>query len=74
VALAVAVKEAASKALGTGWTRGVSWRQVVVDLEGPAARLEGRAAAVAERLGGVRTRTTVEVRDGLALAQVRLLR
>ena len=30
LALAVAGKEAASKALGTGWSRGVRWRDVVV--------------------------------------------
>ena len=30
IALAIAAKEAASKALGTGWTRGVAWRDVVV--------------------------------------------
>ena len=28
---AIAAKEAASKALGTGWSRGVRWRDVVVD-------------------------------------------
>lgn len=73
VALAVAAKEAASKAIGTGWTRGVSWRHVVVDVEAPSVRFEGRAAAVAARLGGTATRTQVEIRDGLALAQVRLV-
>ena len=30
LALAIAGKEAASKALGTGWSRGVFWRDVVV--------------------------------------------
>ena len=73
VALSVAVKEAASKALGTGWTQGVAWRQVVVDVQTPACRLEGRAAEVAARRGGAALRTTVEIRDGLALAQVRLV-
>jgi holo-[acyl-carrier protein] synthase len=73
LALAVAAKEAASKALGTGWTRGVSWRHVVVDIHTPAVRLEKRAAAVASRLGGTTTRTWLEIRGGLALAQVRLV-
>lgn len=73
LALAVAAKEAASKALGTGWTRGVSWRHVVVDIQTPAVRLEKRAAAVASRLGGTSTRTWLEIRGGLALAQVRLV-
>jgi holo-[acyl-carrier protein] synthase len=30
VALAIAAKEAASKAIGTGWSRGVRWRDVEV--------------------------------------------
>src|SRR5262249_23282654 len=52
LALALAAKEAASKALGTGWTRGVSWRDVVVDPGPPAAvRLQGGALARARRLG-----------------------
>ena len=38
LALAVAGKEAASKALGTGWSQGVRWRDVVVDLGPPPAR------------------------------------
>ena len=73
VALAVAAKEAASKALGTGWTQGVAWRQVVVDVAAPSVRLEGAAALRARRLGGSDTRTRLEVRDGLALGQVRLV-
>src|SRR6185503_11821481 len=72
VALSVAAKEAASKALGTGWTQGVAWRQVVVDVAAPAVRLEGAAARRARRLGGTDTRTRLEVRGGLALGQVRL--
>ncbi len=52
LAFAVAGKEAASKALGTGWSRGVRWRDVVVTA-GPtaAASLHGRALAVARELG-----------------------
>jgi holo-[acyl-carrier protein] synthase len=73
VALSVAAKEAASKALGTGWSHGVFWRHVVVDLERPAVRLEGRAGEVARRLGGRDTRTTLEIRAGLAIGQVRLV-
>ena len=47
LALAIAAKEAASKALGTGWSRGVCWRDVVVDLGPPlAVRLEGGALAL----------------------------
>jgi len=49
-----AVKEAAMKALGTGWSRGVRW----VDLEvvrqrggRPTLALKGEAKNIAERLG-----------------------
>jgi holo-[acyl-carrier protein] synthase len=75
VALAIAAKEAASKALGTGWTRGVVWRDVVVDLGPPVSlRLDGGALARARRLGSAgRTRAALEVRGDLVIGQVRLL-
>ena len=75
LALAVAGKEAASKALGTGWSQGVRWRDVVVDL-GPPPRvlLLARAAEVARALGsGGQTRVTLELRGRLAVGEVRLL-
>ena len=75
VADAVAVKEAVSKAIGTGWSGGVRWRDVVV-IHGaaPSARLEGPALAAAKRLGSAgATAVRVEHRDGLVLATVRLL-
>ena len=72
VALAIAAKEAASKAIGTGWSRGVRWRDVV--LEGDSLRLVGRAAEVAAGLGSSgRCRLRLEVRANLVLAEVRLL-
>jgi len=75
VALAVAGKEAASKALGTGWSNGVAWRQVVVDPGPPATiTLAGRAAALARARGA---RTSVRARvylDGeLAVAEALLV-
>jgi holo-[acyl-carrier protein] synthase len=75
VALAVAGKEAASKALGTGWSRGVRWRDVVVDLAEPSrVRLEGGALAMAGRLGSSgRTRSSLEIRGELAVGEVWLL-
>ena len=75
VALAIAAKEAASKALGTGWSRGVCWRDVVVDLGPPlAVRLEGGALRWARRLGSAGdTRAALEVRGDLVIGQVRLL-
>lgn len=73
VAEAIAVKEAASKAIGTGWSRGVRWRDVVA-LPGPAARLEQGALAAARRLGSRgATDVRVETRPGLVIATVRLL-
>jgi holo-[acyl-carrier protein] synthase len=82
LAVAVALKEAASKAIGTGWSQGVRWRDVVVaaaplEPSGPAparVRLDGRAAEVAGSLGsGGRTRARVERRAGLVIGEVWLL-
>lgn len=75
VAEAVAVKEAASKAIGTGWSGGVRWRDVVVALgDRPSARLSGPALAAARRLGSAGgTEVRIEHRPGLVLATVRLL-
>ena len=75
LALAVAGKEAASKALGTGWSRGVRWRDVVVSTGPEAAiRLDGRAAEVARELGSSgRGRVRLEVRGPLAVGEFWLL-
>lgn len=75
VALAVAAKEAASKAIGTGWSRGVHWSDVVVTrTPAPAVHLEGEAAEVARRLGSSgRTRARLELRGALAVGEVWLL-
>jgi holo-[acyl-carrier protein] synthase len=75
LALAIAGKEAASKALGTGWSQGVRWRDVVVSIEPrPAVRLDGRAGEVARRLGSSgRGRLRLEVRGELALGEFWLL-
>lgn len=75
LALAIAAKEAASKAIGTGWTRGVRWRDVEVFLEEPPrVVLHAAAADRARRLGSPgATRTRLEIRDGLALGEVWLL-
>jgi holo-[acyl-carrier protein] synthase len=75
VAEAVAVKEAASKAIGTGWSGGVRWRDVVV-AHGtrPGARLDGAALAAARRLGSSgATEVRIEHPPGLVIATVRLL-
>jgi len=47
-----AAKEAAMKALGTGWSRNVGWRDIEVVRERgrpPAIELSGKAAALARR-------------------------
>lgn len=49
-----AAKEAGMKALGTGWSRGVRWRDIeVVRPRGqrPTIRFHGEAAVIAARLG-----------------------
>ena len=72
---AIAVKEAASKALGTGWTRGVAWRHVELDRRSaPRALLHEGAARRAAALGARGARVVeLTVRDGLAIAEVWLL-
>jgi holo-[acyl-carrier protein] synthase len=75
MAFAVAGKEAASKALGTGWSQGVRWRDVVVTLGAqPSVTLRGRAAAVAHALGSSgRSRIHLSVRGGLTVGEFWLL-
>ena len=74
LALAIAGKEAASKALGTGWTRGVHWRDVVVDSgPSPSAGLKGVALEVARRLGSRGDgELRFEIRGNLILGEYRL--
>jgi holo-[acyl-carrier protein] synthase len=75
LALAVAGKEAASKALGTGWSQGVRWRDVVVSRgETPAVSLRGRAVEVARARGSSgRGRLGLELRGALAVGEYWLL-
>ena len=75
VADAVAVKEAASKAIGTGWSGGVRWRDVVIAHGAhPGARLSGAALAAARRLGSSGAlEVRIERPPGLVIATVRLL-
>jgi len=70
-----AVKEAAMKALGTGHTQGVLWRDVeVVRKDGPPQlRLHGGAAARFARIGGRSSVITITHTDTLAIAQVILM-
>ena len=75
LALAVAGKEAASKALGTGWSQGVRWRDVVVTAgPEPRVRLDGRAAAVARARGSSgRNRLRLSVDGALVIGEFWLL-
>src|SRR5438132_11562318 len=70
-----AAKEAAMKALGTGHTQGVLWRDVEVVRHGgpPQLELHGGAARRFAALGGRSSLLTITHSDDLALAQVMLL-
>lgn len=70
-----AVKEAAMKALGTGHSRGVLWRDIEVVRQGgpPQLRFHGGAARRFEALGGRSSVVTITHTDTLALAQVILM-
>ena len=70
-----AVKEAAMKALGTGHSRGVLWRDVEVVRHGgpPQLRFHGGAARRFETMGGRSSVVTITHTDTLALAQVILI-
>jgi holo-[acyl-carrier protein] synthase len=71
-----AAKEAAMKALGTGHSRGVLWRDIeVVRAPGgpPQLRFHGGGAARFARLGATGSLLTITHSETLALAQVMLL-
>lgn len=68
-----AAKEAAMKALGTGWRRGVRWRDIEVKNEAsgkPGLTLAGPAAEHAARLGAKRILLSITHSGNLAFAQV----
>lgn len=68
-----AAKEAAMKALGTGWSRGVRWRDIEVTREPsgkPTLRLEGAAREIAQRMGVKNISLSITHSGNLALAQV----
>jgi len=70
-----AAKEATMKALGTGHSRGVLWKDIeVVRLFGPPQlRLHGGAAVRADRMRVRSSLLTITHSDALAMAQVLLL-
>lgn len=69
----LAAKEAAFKALGTGWGEGVGWHSVEVTRSAagaPSLRLHGVAAARAAALGGSRAHLSISHAAGVAVAVV----
>lgn len=68
-----AAKEAAMKALGTGWSRGVRWRDIEVantPAGKPTLLLQGEAQAIAAKLGARNITLSITHSGNLALAQV----
>jgi len=68
-----AVKEAAMKALGTGWSRGVRWVDMeVVRARGgrPTLALKGEAKRIAEGLGVKNIAVSITHTEEQAIAQV----
>lgn len=67
-----AAKEATMKALGTGWTKGVDFRQIaVVSNDGPPGLLlTGTAAVVAAQRNVTRLHVSLSHSDGMAVATV----
>jgi holo-[acyl-carrier protein] synthase len=68
-----AAKEAAFKALGTGWREGVRWLDAEVTHQPsgkPELVLTGRAAEIARALGVTRTAVSLSHSNHYAIAQV----
>jgi holo-[acyl-carrier protein] synthase len=68
-----AAKEAGMKALGTGWSRGVRWRDIeVVRRKGqrPTIQFHGEAAAIATKLGAKNIALSLTHTSEQALAHV----
>ena len=68
-----AAKEAGMKALGTGWSHGVRWRDIeVVRPKGqrPTIQFHGQAAAIAARLGTKNVALSITHTSEQALANV----
>jgi holo-[acyl-carrier protein] synthase len=68
-----AAKEAAMKAIGTGWKDGVAWREFEVTREPggrPTVHFHGKAAEFAQRLGARRASLSISHTQQQAIAQV----
>ena len=68
-----AAKEAAMKALGTGWGKGVRWRDIEVHRQPgkrPTIRFHGKAAEFAGRLGASNVALSISHTPEQAIASV----
>ena len=68
-----AAKEAGMKAIGTGWSRGVTWRDIEVRrLPGgrPTIVFHGKAGEIFSELGGVRAHLSITHTKQTAMAVV----
>ncbi len=68
-----AAKEAAMKAIGTGWSRGVGWHDFEVTRAAsgqPIIRFHGMARKIAEELGVARALVSITHTRSMAMAQV----
>lgn len=68
-----AAKEAAMKALGTGWTEGVAWREIEVtrtEKGAPLLNLTGYALSRLLELGAERAHVSLSHAGDMAIAQV----
>src|SRR5215813_632875 len=72
-----AAKEAAMKALGTGWSRGIRWRDIEVFRQPgsrPTIRFHGKAAEFAARMGVANVALSLTHTSEQAIASVILER
>jgi holo-[acyl-carrier protein] synthase len=68
-----AAKEAAMKAIGTGWNHGVAWRDIeVVRMPGgrPTIKFHGKAAEFSTKLGATNIALSLTHSETYAIAQV----
>ena len=68
-----AAKEATMKAIGTGWRRGVAWREIEVGREPggrPTLHLSGHVKQHADNLGMHHASVSLTHTEGMAMAQV----
>ncbi len=68
-----AAKEAAMKALGTGWAEGISWQEIEIvnnEAGAPILKLSGHALARFTHLGATRVHVSLAHSRDTAIAQV----